>query len=336
MKTIFKTLIIISMLVCPFLVFAQMAQSTYHLPMVDIQLEKSQQTFSSSGPLKFAVPTRINDVYYLDNKASAGQWQQLSNGSWLWQFRMQAKNATSLNVGFTDFFLPHSAEMLLFNDNKTILKGPFNDTANQNHGFFWSGLIEDDHVNIEIRVSDKEKKYLSFNIDNVTRGFFRFWQESFNKSGSCNVDVACPEGDDWQADISSVGRYIYATDSGSFLCTGQLINNTANDGTPYFLTADHCGYSNTGVQVSLADRQNVAASISVTWNYQSLTCRTPGSAASGTQISTAGFNDTQTGASYVASNPLSDFALVRLNQTPDDDFAIEYSGWDRRDIAPNG
>ena len=23
-------------------------------------------------------------------------------------------------------------------------------------------------------------------------------------------------------------------------CTGSLINNTANDGTPYFLTANHC------------------------------------------------------------------------------------------------
>ncbi len=29
----------------------------------------------------------------------------------------------------------------------------------------------------------------------------------------------------------------------SYWCSGSLVNNTSNDGTPYFLTANHC-YSN--------------------------------------------------------------------------------------------
>ena len=32
---------------------------------------------------------------------------------------------------------------------------------------------------------------------------------------------------------------------GSGFCSGALVNNTSNDGTPYFLTANHCVGSGT-------------------------------------------------------------------------------------------
>ena len=54
-------------------------------------------------------------------------------------------------------------------------------------------------------------------------------------SGSCNNNVICPEGDPWRDQIRSVAMI---TVGGSGFCTGQLINNCANDGTPYFLTAE--------------------------------------------------------------------------------------------------
>ena len=34
--------------------------------------------------------------------------------------------------------------------------------------------------------------------------------------------------------------------NGNGICTGALINNTCSDGTPYFLTADHCLGGSTG------------------------------------------------------------------------------------------
>ena len=60
---------------------------------------------------------------------------------------------------------------------------------------------------------------------------------SGEKRGSCNINVVCPDGDPWRNQIRSVARI---TMSGMFVCTGQLINNTAQDDTPYFLTAQHC------------------------------------------------------------------------------------------------
>ena len=110
-----------------------------------------------------------------------------------------------------------------------------------------------------------------------------------------NVDVVfCSEGDEWRDQIRSVARYVI---NGSGLCTGQLVNNTNNDGDPLFLTANHCGFN----------AQN-AASINIWWNYESPTCRTPNSISSGTAIPTSGFNDTQSGATFLASSSASDFS----------------------------
>ena len=41
----------------------------------------------------------------------------------------------------------------------------------------------------------------------------------------------------WEDPIRSVA---IITVQGNGICTGQPINNCSNDGTPYFLTANHC------------------------------------------------------------------------------------------------
>ena len=321
---------------------AQMKGDTYHLPAIDITAEKNKAISDKNVPLKYAVNTAIKEIYHTKSNSQSGHWTLMFDGSWEYNLRLSAENATSLNVGMKSFFLPPSAELWVSTDDESTKRGPYDGSHNKKHGFFWVGDVPADHMNIRITVSDKEKQYVSFIVDNITRGFYKYWEEPSylsggfgNKSGSCNVDVACPEGDDWESQINSVGRYTFSTTSGSFVCTGQLINNTAQDGTPLFSTADHCGYSDDNGQVSLTARQNVAASMALTWNYQSQTCRAPGSNQSGVQISTSTFNQRQSGATYLASNPASDFSLVRLNTTPNDSFGLEYTGWDRRDITPD-
>ena len=89
-----------------------------------------------------------------------------------------------------------------------------------------------------------------------------------------------------------------------------LINNTANDATPYVLTANHCSTSNDFAQW-------------VFWfNWQSATCTNPGTSPARDHVTTSG-------SVLKARNGGSDFCLVQMNQTPPCTFNPYYSGWSR-------
>ena len=53
------------------------------------------------------------------------------------------------------------------------------------------------------------------------------------------------------------------TINGSLTCSGTMLNNTFEDETPYFLTAEHCG-------ITTGNDQSVV----VYWNHQNSFCRT--------------------------------------------------------------
>ena len=101
-----------------------------------------------------------------------------------------------------------------------------------------------------------------------------------------------------------------------------MINNTDQDETPYFLTADHCGIS-TGNDQSMV----------VIWNYENSYCRVPGSNDSGGN-GNGSTNQYTTGALYLTGSSQTDFTLVRLNSSPPDSYEISFSGWSRSAGTP--
>lgn len=58
----------------------------------------------------------------------------------------------------------------------------------------------------------------------------------------CHINANCPAASDWELQKKSVCRVVMAHEEGLAYCSGTLVNNTANDGTPYVLTAFHCAY----------------------------------------------------------------------------------------------
>ncbi|MFK8013702.1 MAG: hypothetical protein AB8B80_16805, partial [Marinicellaceae bacterium] len=338
--------VVILLLVFSTQVLAQLPllKAKLNLPAVDVELElaKDAQFTNKDRPLRFAVSTEVEDIYVLSRESSGGQWDQLNDGSWVWRFEAYAESAKSLGFGLYDFYMPPTAELRFYDWSGELVKGPFNDQKNKPHKQLWPGPIIGDTVVVELSVSNKYKDYVSFSIKNISRGYKsiwndvelipklgaqKFWESNDDfalKSGSCNVDTICDDGDDWRDQISSVGRYTITRSNGTFLCTGQMINNTANDGKALFLTANHCGFNNSN-----------AASINLWWNYESRMCRAQGSSSSGSPISTNSFNDTQSGSTFLASFATSDFALLELDQIPNAAYEIFYTGWDRRDMATN-
>ena len=60
---------------------------------------------------------------------------------------------------------------------------------------------------------------------------------------------------------NAVGRITFVSEGASYVCTGTMLNNSNNDRTPYFLTANHC----IGTQAE-------ARSIEAYWFYQTTSC----------------------------------------------------------------
>ncbi len=270
-------------------------------------------------PMHFAVPTRTSIT-----PATHGVWQRLSSGEYRWTYRVICENAVSMNLGFGKYMMPNSGSMILSSQLIDCQVRPFTSEDNKDHGELWTPVVPSNEITVEI-VVDREDKYRAsrdIEITAINAGYRSFKSDnSRGDSGSCNIDVVCSQGDDWWNEIPSVGVY---TLNGYWTCTGAMINNTAQDGTPYFLTANHCGLTS-----------STDASIVVYWNHQNSYCRTPGSGDSGGN-GNGPLNQFTSGSTMRATSSSTDFTLTQLSSVPNSSFEVTYSGWSRSSSASVG
>ncbi len=252
------------------------------------------------GPDRFAVAEEVG----FDTR-SAGTWMALPDGR-LWRLRIHTPGALSHNIAFTRFDLSKGAKLWIYNPEGEHVEGPFTSEHRDQKGQLWTPVIVGDEIVIELFVpAETSKAFLR--IGQVNKGYHAFG----HSHGACNNDVICPEGNPWRDEIASVALYSIG---GTGTCSGQLMNNTAVDFTPYFLSADHCGVNSTNDNTLV-----------FYWNYDAVNC--------GDQDANLALADTQTGATFRASSAPSDFVLVELNAAPAAANAF-FSGWDATGAAP--
>ena len=262
-------------------------------------------------PWRYALPQAVRL-----SPARDGRWETPVDGGRRWRLEIASPGARSLNLGFTTYWLPRGAVLSLRGAGTAAAPLVFDDGDNADHGELWTPIVPGDQLTVELFVPDGATPAPLLELGYINAGY-RAWGDSPSaeaadlKSGACNVDVVCPEGDAWRAEIASVGLISV---SGSYICSGAMVNNTAEDGRPYFLTANHCVISGT-----------TAASVVVYWNFQSPVCGQHGGG------SLAQF----TSGSYMrASWPGSDFRLLELDELPDPAFGVTYAGWNRGAALP--
>jgi lysyl endopeptidase len=216
-----------------------------------------------------------------------------------------APNAVSLNFGFSKFHLPKGAKLSIQSADMSKFIRPFTSADNNAAQELWSPIIMSDDVIIELTVPANKLAQVRLELSHVGQGFRTFSQKT-NKSGSCNIDVACSESEGWEKEVNAVA--VIST-GGSRFCTGFMVNNTSNDKTPYFMTAAHCRIT-----------ASSAPSLVTYWNYQTSTC---GGSPDGK------LTDFQTGSTHLASYSASDMTIVKLNSAPNPEWNVHYAGWDR-------
>ena len=251
-----------------------------------------------------------------------GNWEELADGTQVWRMRILSPGAHSLNLGFGEFYLPAGAELELYSADLKNKLGPFTPNDNDDHREFWTPIIEGDELVVELRIPKEQRKNLSLKITSINHDFMGF---STFASGSCNLDVICGIDDGWEIVeayrdiIQSVA--VYST-GGSTFCTGFLVNNTREDCTPFFMTADHCGI-----------RSGNAASLVVYWNFENSVCRAPNSNASG-GAGNGLLNDFNSGSVLRARSDDTDFGLLELDDPVSPTAEAFFAGWDARPELP--
>ena len=218
-------------------------------------------------PPRFAIPERVSITL-----AKSGTWEDLGDGRMLWRLRIVGREGTtSLNLGFTRFKMSPGGRLLVYSTDGTEILRPFTAADNEMHGELWTPVVITSDLIVELTVPKRERQDVELRLGWINqgyRGFGTISADSYNKSGSCNLDVEClAAGDTWRDQMRSVA--VIST-GGSTFCTGSLLNDTAGDHKMYFITANHCSITSAN-----------AASLVADWNCQNSFCRTPGSAASG-------------------------------------------------------
>lgn len=282
------------------------------MPPLDNEMLK-QEELQRRGP---GIAPRFAQSMDVDiSPASHGNWEVIEGEDLaVWRVRIASEGAYTLNLGFDRFKLPSKSILIMYNENKDRVMGPFTPADNEDHEQLWTPVFEGDALVIELQVSLESKDEVQLHLKTVNHDFLGFTSAL---SGSCNLDVICGEADGWgivdgyRDIIQSVG--VYST-GGTTFCTGFLVNNTSQDCTPLFMTANHC--------LSQGD----APSLVVYWNFFNSTCRQPYSGAS----SSGGdglLTDFNTGAIYKSNYPSSDFFLVELDDPVSETANAFFAGW---------
>ena len=260
----------------------------------------------------------------------SGAWEALDEFNSVWRLRVQSRGAISLNFGFTDYLMPQGGRLFIYSSDMRMTIRPFTARDNAAHGELWTPPVVGEEAVIEVVVPNESRRQLKLTLGSINVGYrefaipreFRKGDDGGLASGACNVDVACPEAAGWEDEIAAVA--IIST-GGSTFCTGFMVNNTAQDRTPYFMTAAHCGVN-----------AGNAASLVAFWNHENSFCRPIGSAASGSP-GDGPLTMFSTGSIHRASFGASDFTLVEFTADPNPNWGVTFAGWDRSGAnPPNG
>jgi lysyl endopeptidase len=307
---------------------------TVEMPGFDQALINAEDALND--PLKNA-PWRFGYKYETNiNLQNNGVWTDLPGGNRIWRTEIVAAGALTINLTLENVHFPEGAYLYLYDIAKTHIVGAYTSRNNHPSGELGTDLVHGDRIVVEYFEPAAVRGQGEFTINGVTHGYRslniiqKSLEKALNSSGDCNYDARCPVDpyvgglSAWDDQIRSVAMIVT---NGSGICTGALINNSCNDGTPYFLTANHCLGGGTGnwlfrfnwdvpegnAGMSCATTANTPTSFNTAANYDQTTVN---------------------GATILVSGTQADHALLLMdNMTATDatSWNLFYAGWSNDD-----
>ena len=225
----------------------------------------------------------------------------LSNGDKVYRLEINSKDAFSINLIFDQFYILEETELFIYNKSKQHTIGAFTHKNNKHYKRFSTAPVKGDMIIIEFYEPSHVKSESIINLSNIVHGYKDVFR-GYEDSEECHNNVNCAEFQSWNDEVSSV--LLTLTDGGTRLCSGSLINNVNQDLELYFLTSETC----------LGGHEDWI----FMFNYESSSCSNQDGIT----------NQTVSGATLLVNHYESDFALLKLEENPPEDYDIYFSGWD--------
>jgi lysyl endopeptidase len=278
------------------------------VPLHVVPQTLSSKAIAAAEANKGAGPYPIAANVDLPVSLDGGVWDRSDDGRARWRARAYSAGAQMLILEFRQFALPTGAELWIYDADGQSVRGPFTQANETADGSLWTPWIAGDTAVIELRVQDAERDAVALELGKLAHGFRN--ARDLGDSGACNIDTACSQGNNWRAEIRSAVKLQIPATLTVGLCSGTLVNTVRGDGTPYVLTANHCGIGTLG---------SPASGVITYFNFENSSCGGADDASDAQSI---------TGSTLRANDSDTDFALIELSSAPPSSYNVYYSGWD--------
>jgi len=252
-----------------------------------------------------------------------------------WTLRVRVEDAPALCIYFDQFHLPVGSSLTFASEagrfSVPYEEGPVDFSENNDHGLWVSGEIPGEEVIIRYTQPLNVTGTPALRINGVGYFFRYLWLDgeydllSENNRGSdpCEVDVMCPEGDDWQCQRDATVRLRISMGGGIYLCSGTMVNNTALDCRQLLLSSFHC-----------ADDMSESdwALLKVRFNYEYFEC--DGTSSFNSHVRTGVYFLTSSDDAVGNNINGSDFLLVEIEDPVFASWIPFYAGWDVSGLSP--
>jgi hypothetical protein len=258
-------------------------------------------------PLHFAYPHFVEL-----SPENSGHSTVLDDGRLVWQLVISSPGAYSLNLIFDKFNLVEGDSLFIYDPSGETVLGAFTAENNKPWGGLATAPVPGEMAVVEWRRQNTGKEGGQIMIGAVNHDFLNVFNHlglkigGFGDSGDCHPDMSCYDEEVFQASGRAECKIIV---NGTDLCSGTLLNNTRNDGTPYFLTAGHCMGSGTPSPESVV----------FIFNYEVPQCQDYIEGVS---------SQTLSGSTLRAFADSLDFCLLEMSGKPPVSYRAYYAGWD--------
>lgn len=250
-----------------------------------------------------------------DEVAKLLQWQPLPGGGQAAALRFASTGAAGVRLAVDVQSLPEGAVLRFYGDEGEVQEVPAAEAArlraiNEEAGLegeaartVWSLPFDGERATLEVELpAGAAPDAVALAVPQLSHLMLTVQQalekdaSDIGYSESCNLNLTC-DIDKLNAESSAVAKMIFSAGGGNYLCTGTLLNGASGNGTPYFITANHC-----------ISTQEEANSLTTYWFFRAASCSS--NSANGGMKTLGG------GAKLLKSDATYDTTLLQLNEQP--------------------